>query len=128
MSFKLRGAVAAAGTGKTRASFGEIGARASLGGATLLGSAGRGGAMAAQRGNQRVGLGVGQIVAADEAGEGRAAAVELEAVALERIERRARGFEKELVGLDRRDEAQPRQAGDPSRDARRRGVGGLRQA
>ena len=61
--------------------------------------------MPAQRGGQRIGFGLAGVEAADEAGEGGAAAVELKSVAFERIHDAAGEFEEELVDLDRCDEA-----------------------
>ena len=49
-----------------------------------------------------------------------AAPVELEAVAFERVHRRGREVEENLVGLDRRQQLEPGEAGDPARRCGRR--------
>src|SRR5581483_5164193 len=67
-------------------------------------------------GHQRVGF-VGRAVeAADEAGEGGAATVKLEAVVFEGVHRARREVEEELVGLDRGDQAETGQPVDPRGD------------
>ena len=78
--------------------------------------------MALQRGDESIGLFVGQVEAADEAGDGRAAPVELEPVRLERIHRPRRQLQEDLVGLDRCDQFHPGNAGDPDGDPRRGAV------
>src|SRR2546429_342512 len=96
-------------------------------GVALLRRPRRGGAMSAERGDEGVGFGVGHIEAADEAGERRTAAIELEAALFERVHHSARHLEEELVGLDRCNEAQPGEATDAGGDPRGCRVRGLRE-
>ena len=82
----------------------------------------RGGTVSSEGADQRVGFGVGQIEAADEARHRTAAAIELKSGLFQLVHYGAGQFEKDFVGLDRRDQTKARQPGDPGGDARRGGV------
>ena len=80
--------------------------------------------MAFQRCDEGVGLGIGHVEAADEAGQRRATPIELETVGFERVHHARRQLQEELVGLDRGDQPDSRHILDPGGDACGGGVGG----
>src|SRR5215472_13206789 len=81
--------------------------------------------VAAQGGEERVGLGLRGIETADEAGEGLAAAVELEALCFERVHYRAWQLKENFVHLDRRQKLRRGNIAQPGGDARCHFVGSV---